>query len=106
MSSQIYKITAHVTPWNVRHEFQTENLSAQTALLFLLEKWKSRLDKIGYAGEVLMYLSKAFYKNNHELLIAKLNAYGFSKPSLKLIYSSLKDRLQHIKINSTFSEWS
>ena len=36
----------------------------------------------------------------------KLNAYGFSELSLKLIYNYLKDRLQHIKINSTFSEWS
>ena len=51
-----------------------------------------------------MDLSKAFDTINHELLIAKLNA--FSEPSLKLIYNYLKDRLQHIKINSTFSEWS
>ena len=53
-----------------------------------------------------MDLSKAFDTINHELLIAKLNAYGFSEPSLKLICDYLKDRLQHIKINSTFSEWS
>ena len=53
-----------------------------------------------------MDLSKAFDTINHELLIAKLNAYGFSEPSLKLIYNYLKDRLHHIKINSTFSEWS
>ena len=39
-------------------------------------------------------------------MIAKLNAYGFSEPSLKLIYNYLKYQLQHIKINLTFSEWS
>ena len=70
-----------------------------------LEKWKSTLDKKGFAGAVLMDLSKAFDTINHELLIAKLNAYSFSEPSLKLIYDCLKDRLQHIKINLTFSEW-
>ena len=53
-----------------------------------------------------MDLLNAFNTINHEPLIAKLNAYGFSEPSLKLIYNYLKDRLQHIKINSTFSEWS
>ena len=53
-----------------------------------------------------MDLSKAFDAINHGLLIAKSNAYGLSEPSLKFIYNYLKDRLQHIKIKSTFSEWS
>ena len=53
-----------------------------------------------------MELSKAFDTINQELLIAKLSAYSFSEPSLKLIYNYLKDRLQHIKINSTLSGWS
>ena len=53
-----------------------------------------------------MDLSKALDTINRQLLIAKLNAYGFSEPSLKLIYNQLKDQLQHIKINLSFSEWS
>ena len=53
-----------------------------------------------------MDLSKAFDTINHKLLIAKVDAYGFSEPSLKLIYNQLKDRLQHVKINSTLREWS
>ena len=65
---------------------------------------KNTLDKRGFAGAVLKDLSKAFDTINHELLIAKLNAYGFSEPSLKLIYNYLKDRLQHIKINSKEKE--
>ena len=54
----------------------------------------------------LMDLLKPFDTINHELLIAKVNAYGFSEPSLKLINSYQKDQLQHIKSNSTFSEWN
>ena len=52
-----------------------------------------------------MDLSKAFDTINHELLIAKLNAYGFSKDVLKLIFSYMSDRWQRIKINISFSSW-
>ena len=96
-------IEKHLSPFSCGYR---KRFNTQTALLSLLEKWKSASDKKEFAGAVLMDLSKAFKRINHQLLIAKLNAYGFSEPSLKLIYNYLKDRLQHIKINSTFSEWS
>ena len=54
-----------------------KDFSTQTALLGLVEKWKASLDKKGHAVAVLMDLSKAFDTINHELLLAKLNAYGF-----------------------------
>ena len=44
----------------------------------LLEKWKQSLDNHGYAGAVIMDLSKALDTINHELLIAKLHAYGLT----------------------------
>ena len=53
--------------------------------LSLIEKWKIVLDSKGYGGAVLIDLSKAFDTINHDLLIAKLDAYGFSKEPLKLI---------------------
>ena len=80
--------------------------SAQHALLSMLEKWRISLDKGGYAGGVLMDLSKAFDSLNHDLLIAKLYAYGFDKKSLRLIQSYLSDRWQRIKINTSYSSWS
>ena len=80
--------------------------SAQHALLSLLEKWKESIDNNGYASGVLMDLSKAFAMLNHELLIAKLDAYGFSKEDLKLIHNYLKNRWQHVKMNTSFSSWT
>ena len=62
-----------------------KSFSTQTALTMLPEKWKKILGDIGYAGAVLMDLSKAFDTINHELLIAKLHAYGFSKEALTLL---------------------
>ena len=58
----------------------------QTALLSLIEKWKSILNRSGFAGAVLRDLSKAFDTINHELLVAKLHAYGFDKNSLRVIF--------------------
>ena len=83
-----------------------KGFNAQTTRLSLIEKWKSLLDKKGFSGAVLMDLSKAFDTINHELLIAKLDAYGFSNKSPELIIDYLSNHLQHVKINSTFSSLS
>ena len=67
-----------------------KRFSTQFTLTSLIEKWKKCLDNKGYTGAVLMDLSKAFNTINHELLIARLHAYGFSKDSL-FIRSLLKN---------------
>ena len=80
--------------------------NAQYALTAMNEKWKQSLDNAGHAGAILMDLSKAFDTINHELLVAKLAAYGFDKSALIIILNYLSDHWQRTKINTSFSTWS
>ena len=66
--------------------------STQHALLNLLKNWQKTLDKSGVIGTVLMDLSKAYDCLPHDLLIAKLAAYGFEDSAISLIsITFLKD---------------
>ena len=69
-------------------------------ILRLIEKLKGKLSKGFFAGEVFMDLSKAFDCIPHDLLIAKLNAYGFDRKSLVFFYSYLKQRKQCVNVNN------
>ena len=80
--------------------------NTQRALITMIEKMKRSVDKKGMASAVLMDLSKAFDTINHELLIAKLHAYGFDTGALEIIWSYLKNSLQRTKINVSFSSWT
>ena len=75
-------------------------------LLNLLEKWKNSVDKGKSFGALLTYLSKAFDCLDHELLTAKLNAYGFTLPALQLNHDYLSNRKQRTKIDDNYSSWS
>ena len=80
--------------------------NTQYCLAILIESWKKAIDNNKNAGAILTDLSKAFDSLNHELLLAKLEAYGFDEPSLHFIHSYLSDRKQRTKINNTFSNWT
>ena len=71
--------------------------STQQWLLALLEIWKTAVDSGQIFGVLLSDLPKAFDCLNHELLIAKLNAYDFSLPVLKLVHDYLSKRKQRTK---------
>ena len=71
----------------------------------MLEKWKNTLDKGGFVCPMFMDLSKASNTMNHDLLIAKLGAYGFQKDALSFMKSYLTKRRVRFRVNSNFSAW-
>ena len=80
-----------------------ENYCTQHVLIRLVEEWKEHLDNNEVVGAVLMDLSKAFDCIPHNLLIAKLSAYGFDRTALKYIHSYFLKRQQFVIINNIYS---
>ena len=72
----------------------------------LLEKCKNSADKGKSFGALIADLSKAFDCLDYELLTAKLTAYGFSLPALRLVHDYLSNRKQRTKIDNNYSSWS
>ena len=69
----------------------------------MIEKWKKCLDKGKTFGALLTVLSKVSDCPPHDLIIAKLNAYGFSLSASKLIH--IFHRKQRTRVNSSYSFW-
>ena len=80
-------------------------MNGQNCLVFMVEMWKRALDKSKKCGVLLTDLSKAFDCLVHDLLIAKLHAYGFDYLSLKLINNYLTGRKQRVRVGASFGEW-
>ena len=79
--------------------------STQHALLKLLSAWQNSLSNAGKVGVVLTDLSKAFDCLPHDLLLAKLRAYGLGNNSIRFLRSYLTNRKMRVRIASSFSTW-
>ena len=71
----------------------------------MIEKWKKAVDNGNVFGALLTNLSKAFDCLPHDLIIAKLNSYGFNLTALNLIHNYLTKRKQRTKISHSYSSW-
>ena len=97
--SNFYKNFLSTQECGFRKGYRTQHY-----FLTLLEKWKCPVDKDNTFGALLVDLSEAFDCLDHELLIAKSNAYGFSLPTLKLVHNYFSQRKQRSKV-ITYSTW-
>ncbi len=79
--------------------------NTQYVLMHLIEKWKNALYQSKSCRTLLMDLSKAFDCILHDLLIAKLQAYGMEENASTFMNSYLRNRQQRVKIQGHNSEW-
>ena len=77
----------------------------QNYFLTMKEKLGKIRDKKGIFAAVIADLAKAFDYISHNLLIAKLSAYGFDRKSMMLTSVYLKSRKQSTRIGSAFSDY-
>lgn len=79
--------------------------SCCTALLKMVDDWRLALDSKKVTGTIAIDLSKAFDSVCHNLLLAKLRAYGLNDDALRFVQSYLTERLQRVKYNCKLSDW-
>ena len=72
------------------------NYSTQMALLDLIDKLSSSLDKSNHAIVIFLDLSKAFDTVDHDILISKLNRYGIRGVALNWFKNYLSNRRQFV----------
>ena len=78
----------------------------QRWLILMLEICKGATDNDKVFGALLTDLSKAFdCLSHHDLLIAKLHAYGRDIDSLNILQDYLSNRKQRTKVDSFYSSW-
>ena len=78
----------HISPYIFGYR---KSHGPQPCLLNMIEMWRKGLDEGKVAGAILTDLSKAFDCISHDLLIAKLDSYGFDKTALMFVYDYLKN---------------
>ena len=74
--------------------------NCETASLRLTEDWRHMV------AIIAIDLSKTFDVIQHDLLLAKLKAYGVGEGSCALLKDYLSGRQQRVKIGDTFSNWA
>ena len=79
--------------------------STQYSLIVMIEKWRKALDNGKLASALLTDISKAFDCLDHNLMIAKLHAYGFDHNYLTYAFYLEDNYKQRSKVNNSLSSW-
>ena len=76
---------------------------SRTSLLRILEEFRQCLEKRQVASIIGIDLSKAFDSIPHDVLLAKLSAYGINGSSCSLLENYLTDSFQKVKLRDQVS---
>ena len=71
----------------------------------MVKKVKRVMDKGLHSSALLTDLSKALEWIPHDLIIVKLDAYGFKQDALYLVFNYLNNRKKGVKISSCFNSF-
>ena len=99
-------ILRHLNANSLLHPNQSgfrANHSCHTALISLVDKWLTNINRNVLSGIIFVDFAKAFDVIHHKLLIRKMIEYNFNQNTLKLITSFLSTRNQCVHINRTTS---
>ena len=87
------------------HSVFRQKHSCNTALVKLIDKWMTSIDKGDINGTLFIDFRKAFDMVDHSLLMKKLAHYRLSITSLNLFRSFLSTRVQSIKSDDGLSDF-
>ena len=82
-----------------------KNHSSYMALMTLFDKVSEAIDKNEYSVGIFIDLSKAFDTLDHNILLNKLNVYGFRGTANLIIKSYLSNRQQYVLYNNCQSSF-
>ena len=89
--------------FNSQYGFRSQH-STDLAVLELIERIITDMDKNNVPINIYLDLSKAFDTLDHDVLLVKLQHYGFFGKSYELMKSYLSNRYQCIQLNNTISD--
>ena len=84
------------------HGFRASH-STTTALLQMYDLWMESVDRQEIAGIALVNMSAAFDCVDSDILLSKLELYGFSRHTRQWIWSYMTDRTQVVSIDGSIS---
>lgn len=111
----ISKVFEHIMLEQISYFFNTNNIinknqygflsksNTTSACIGFVDNIQQSLDNKKFTACLSIDLKKAFDSVNHEILLIKLNKYGFSNNAINLISSYLSERFQRVVIDSDIS---
>ena len=104
-AKQMVNYLAYHLLFDTNQSAYRKNHGCPTALLKVTDDLYQAMDKGEICILTLLDYSKAFNCANHNIILAKLKALGFSNQSLRWINSYLTGRSQTVKTHEGFSSW-